>query len=70
MTRWGQSQRSGSAIEQLSADLCLKLLDGAAERWLGDMQPLGSAMEVSLLGDRDKITKLSKIHFDTLLVST
>ena len=56
----GLSQRHGgasAAVQEPGAEAALELLQVAAERRLGDVESLGRAPEVQLLGDRDEVTE-------------
>ncbi len=49
--------------EQLHAERRLERLDPLAERRLGDVQPLGGAAEVQLLGDGDEVAEVAhEVH--------
>jgi hypothetical protein len=52
------------AAQQLAADGALERADRAAERRLGDVEALGGAAEVQLLGDRHERAQVA--HLDTL----
>src|SRR5690554_1710134 len=51
LARRGQADRSIAAVDQLGADDRLQSADLLAERGLGDVQALGGAPEMKLLGD-------------------
>ncbi len=65
----GQPQGPGVAVEQLDADLVLELADLAAQRRLGDVEDLGRAGEVPLIGDGDEVAKVAQFHNHTYRVS-
>ena len=50
------------AREELDAELDLELAHLLAHRRLGDVQPLGGAPEVQLLGHRHEVAQLAQIH--------
>ena len=52
--RSGQLDAVGIALHELRSDARLELADLAAERLLGEVQPLGGAGEVELLGERQQ----------------
>ena len=62
LARRGEPYRAGVAIEQARAQLPLQLFDRPAQRWLGDVQPLGGAAEMQLLGHRQEGPDLVDIH--------
>jgi hypothetical protein len=51
----------GSAPEQLAADQLLQRPDLAAQRRLGEVQRLGRAAEVQLLGDRHEGPQVAQL---------
>ena len=50
------------ALEQAHAELCLERPDLLADARLRQMQALGGAAEVQLLGDRDERPELAEFH--------
>jgi hypothetical protein len=61
LSRLRQPHVARRTLEKRDADLLLEVLDQSAERGLHDMQPLGGAMEVQLLGDRDEGLQMADI---------
>ena len=68
----GEKNRTGvcepytpiGTFEELNAELGLKVLDGTAQRWLRQVQPLGGTPEMQLFGDSRKVPDMfqSEIH--------
>lgn len=58
----GELDADAVAIEEPGAELLLEGADLAAERGLGDVQPLGGAAEVQLLRHRLKIAQVAQFH--------
>jgi hypothetical protein len=50
------------AVQQPHAELVLQRANVAAQRRLGDADPLGGLAHVAGLGDGDEVTQLAKIH--------
>ena len=50
------------AAEQQATHFFLKLLDGAAERWLADMALFGGAREVQRIANGQKVFHMMHIH--------
>ena len=59
--RRGQLDAAGRALEQARADALLELPDLRAQRRLRQVQPLGRAREVELLGDRDERAQVPEL---------
>jgi hypothetical protein len=53
---------AGRAVQQRHAELGLEPADLLRERRLGDVQALGGAAEVALLGDGDEVTEVSELQ--------
>jgi hypothetical protein len=51
-------------VEQLDAELGLQAPDLRRQTRLGDPEPLGSAREAALLGDRDEVAQMAELHGD------
>jgi hypothetical protein len=66
LPRWGERRATGTSQEQRRADLAFDQLDLLAQRRRRDVQAGGRAAEVELLGDRDEVAHLPKLH--TLIV--
>jgi hypothetical protein len=49
-------------VEELAAELCLERPDLGREGRLGDVQPLGGAAEVQLLGDGQEVPEMPKLE--------
>jgi hypothetical protein len=49
-------------VEQLDAEVALKIVNGLTERRLLHTKPLSRAREVELLGDSNEMAKMSKLH--------
>ena len=62
LARRRQRDRAAVAQEDALAQLGLEPADLLRDRRLRDLQPLGRAREVRLLGDRDEVGELSKFH--------
>ncbi|GAB3109206.1 hypothetical protein GCM10027055_07020 [Janibacter alkaliphilus] len=58
----GEPHRAGGALEERAAEVALQLLDGAAQRWLGHVQPLRGPTEVELLGHREERPDVVQLH--------
>jgi hypothetical protein len=58
----GERHRTPRALEQPHAQLRLQRADLLAQRRLGDVQALGGAREVQLLGDGDEIAQVTQLH--------
>jgi hypothetical protein len=58
----GQRDLTRGAIEQLLAELGLEPADLCADARLRDVQPLGGAREVRLVGNGDEVLELSQLH--------
>ena len=58
----GQLDVPAVANEQRAPDARLERLDLLRQRRRGDMQTLGRAPEVQLLGDGDEVTQLAQFH--------
>jgi hypothetical protein len=54
------------ALEQRHAQARLERLDLLGERRRGDVQTVGGAAEMQLLGDRDEVPQLAQLHRDRL----
>jgi hypothetical protein len=50
------------AHQELDSHVVLERPDLLAERRLGHVQALGGSTEVQLLGDRDEVTEVAKLH--------
>ena len=60
--RWSGSRAGGRADEQRRPEARLECLDLLRERRGGDVQSLGRAAEVELLGDGDEVAQLAQFH--------
>ena len=60
--RLRQPHRALVALEQLRAQFRFQRLDLLAQRRLADVQALGRAREVQLLGDGDKVAQVAQFH--------
>ena len=60
-----QLQGPFASIDERCAQLGFELLDRAAERGLGDMKPVRSAVDVPFGCDGNEIAELAKVHFNT-----
>ena len=58
----GEAHRPAIALEDLRAERGFDLLDGPAERGLGDAQALGSTGIAQFLGDGLKVAEMSEFH--------
>jgi hypothetical protein len=60
----GRRQRHAAWVpyEERGADLALDRLDLPAQARRGDVQPVGRAAEVELLGDRHEVPHLPQLH--------
>ena len=65
LARLGQLELMRGAVQQLDPELLFEQPHLAAERRLGDVQPLGRAREVSLPRDRDEVLQPTKIGHRT-----
>ena len=54
----GQAHRPGAAFDQGDAQFLLQLLDLAAQRRLGDVEPLRRAREVLLVRHGDEVAQV------------
>jgi hypothetical protein len=71
LTGLGEGDLAGGAPQQRHPELALQLPDRAGQRRLRHAQPRGGAPEVSFLGDRDEVAKLSRLQLiHTPTVST
>jgi len=61
----GELERPAAALEQQHPQVILQLLDLPGQRRLGDVQALGRAREVQLLGDGNEVTQVTQFHVDT-----
>src|SRR5207244_364308 len=50
------------APEQVAAQFAFELLDGARQRWLGDVAFIGGPREVQRSGDGQEVTNLMHFH--------
>ena len=57
----GQGDLPAAPRQQGHAELRLELADRPAERRLRDVEPLGGAPEMQLLGDREEVPEVSKL---------
>ena len=57
-----QRDAPARAVEELRADLVLEGADLLAQRRLRDEDARGGAAEVELVGDGDKVAKVSEFH--------
>ena len=57
------------AVEQRLAELGLEAADLLRERRLRDVQPLGGAAEVPLLGDGDEVAQVPELHVTLAFIS-
>jgi hypothetical protein len=60
---------AGRPDQELDADLGLELLDLLRQRGLGDVEPLGRAAEVALLGHGDVVAQVTQLHWVRLSLS-
>ena len=58
----GQPHGATRPVQQRLAELAFQPLDLGADRRLRDVDPLGSAREVGLLGDSDEVFQLPQFH--------
>ena len=58
----GQFHRTGVAFQQTHFKFVFQRFDLPAQRRLGQVQALGGAPEIQLLGHRHKITQVSQFH--------
>jgi hypothetical protein len=58
----GIGQGDASLLQQANAKRLLQLANLLADRWLGDMHPLGSPAELQLLGNCHEICEMPKLH--------
>jgi hypothetical protein len=58
----GELYLSRGAQQKLHLDLFLQLADLLTERRLRDVEPLGRATEVELIGQRHEIAEVPKLH--------
>src|SRR6185436_19997079 len=61
-SRRGELHAARDTLEQWTADLALQVEDLTAQGRLRDPQSLGRAPEVQLLGHRDEIAEMPKLH--------
>jgi hypothetical protein len=61
-TRLGELDVVRGALEQFDTQLGLEQPDLAAQRGLGDVQPLGGAREVAVLRDRDEVAETPQVR--------
>ena len=68
---FGQGDITRGAQQQHRVELALEPFDRPAQCRLGDMQALGGAAEMQILGDGDEIAQMMQldIHIDTFTVS-
>ena len=57
------------AFEERRADLRLQRLDLLGERRLGDVQPLGRARDMALVGHGDEVAEVAQFHSHTYIIS-
>ncbi len=57
---WGEPHTAFGPLEQLDPQLVFEGADLLAKRRLGDVQALGGAPEMELLGDRHEISNMSQ----------
>ena len=62
LARRRQRDVAAHAMEQWRAELVLKATDLLGDRGLGDRELVRRFREVSLLGDRDEVPQLVKLH--------
>ena len=60
--RRGERDAAAIALEQPHAELVLERPHLLADARLGQVQPVGGAAEVQLLGDRDERPELAEFH--------
>jgi hypothetical protein len=65
----GESDGSRRSIEELSAQVSLEGLDQAAERRLGDVQPLCGATEVQLVRHSQECLEIMHVHPHTVALT-
>jgi hypothetical protein len=53
-------------VEELAAELRLEAPDLRGERGLGDVEPLGAAAEVQLLGDGQEVPEMPELELHEL----
>jgi hypothetical protein len=58
----GKSDAGGKTLQERAAELLFEALDLLRERRLCDQQLLGGARERALVGDRQQVLQLSKVH--------
>ncbi len=58
----GQRHPARQALEQGGADLGLEALDLVAQRRLRDVQPLRRPGDAEIVGHRDEVAKMAKLH--------
>jgi hypothetical protein len=61
-------QLAFGAVEKREAQFFFKVADLLAERWLGDIQSFRRPAKILLLGDRDKVAKMSEFHWQPLVL--
>ena len=61
-SRFGEPQWPRRAIDQFGAHFAFELLDLPAQRRLRNVEPVGSAREISLISHRNEVPQLSKVH--------
>jgi hypothetical protein len=66
LARSGQRHRAAVAMKERLAELALQATDLRADRRLGDRHAIGGARELRLLGHRDEVGELPKIHNESL----
>lgn len=64
----GEVDTASGAVQQLDAELGLELPDLLRERWLGHVQPLGGAAEVTLLRHRHEVPEMPQIHISPISI--
>ena len=62
VARGGELHLLAVAQQQLDAQLFLQGLDGQAQWWLRDGQPVGGAAEMELLGQDDEVAQKMQLH--------
>lgn len=63
-----QPHATRQPLEQLDAQFGLKVADLARQRWLRNAQDRGGAAKMLLATDRAKVTKMPKLHRQSILV--